>query len=554
MRLDDDSADFVPILCQSADKTRRIASDLRQTNEDLHERETTSPSSFVNGPITGNSDLHSLDGRLLARSSGAGQQHRHGDQELPVMTSRYRRQGILFALASAVSRLGGLVLVPVYTRRLTSAELGIVAITAAVAALAQIASTLSLDNAAARWLGTAESAQDARVTIATWLGIQWRSSAVCAAVIAIGAMVTTSGALRLSLVLIASANVVATPFVVLTTSFRQSARARPVILTSLVGALVSMVFSCVVVAAGFGAPGVALGTLAGSTASGLLSVRWLRPELRGARPDRERRRALLRFGLPLLPGAAAQWVSSLVDRFFVGAWWGTGEVGRYQVAQFCSAGPAIFATAFQAAWGPWAMSTMRHDDAPKRIARATHIATLIGSIVCLLYSLAAPELLPIVAPGYSRVLSDVVLLAHAHLFLTCTFAVAAGPMILGRTREVGTAMICGAVLNLALNVILIPSLALRGAAIATVVSFLSVPITIVALSRKLIVVPVPWVRVSVVLVANFALSLLGASTLRNQLFPRVMLAAVSIGIAWLIGLSAQQRQQTLSVVSHRIRK
>lgn len=492
------------------------------------------------------SALTDADDPESARPPEAETKQSEGAHEMPaVSTARYSRQGVWFALASALSRLGGLILVPVYTRRLTSPELGIVAISGAVAALAQIVSTLSLDNAAGRWLGTADSLQDARVTIATWLGVQWRSSAVCATIVTIGALLTTTGALRSSLLLIASANVAATPFVVLATSFRQWARARPVIITSLVGALVSMTISCAAVATGFGAPGVALGTLVGSAASGLLALRWLHPALSGATADRERRRALLRFGLPLLPGAAAQWVTSLVDRFFVGAFWGTGEVGRYQVAQFCAAGPAIFATAFQAAWGPWAMSTMRFENAPKRIARATHHATLAGSVICALYSLIAPELLPIVAPGYSTILPDAVLLAHAHLFLTCTFAVAAGPMILGRTREVGIAMICGAVLNLSLNAALIPSLGLRGAAVATLVSYLCVPISIVALSRKQIVVPVPWVRVSLVLAANFSLSLAGASMLTDQRGLRLVLAAVTVAIAWHVGLPAEQRLRAM---------
>lgn len=43
VRLNIDAADFVPDLRQSADKTGRIASDLRQSNEDLHVVQNTPP-------------------------------------------------------------------------------------------------------------------------------------------------------------------------------------------------------------------------------------------------------------------------------------------------------------------------------------------------------------------------------------------------------------------------------------------------------------------------------------------------------------------------------
>lgn len=70
--------------------------------------------------------------------------------------------------------------------------------------------------------------------------------------------------------------------------------------------------------------------------------------------DRSAASRLLRFGLPLVPTGLSYWVLQYVDRYFILAYRGAGELGIYAVAIRLSGLLQLLTIAFQSAWLPFA--------------------------------------------------------------------------------------------------------------------------------------------------------------------------------------------------------
>jgi O-antigen/teichoic acid export membrane protein len=404
-------------------------------------------------------------------------------RRFPKNLNGYQTQGIAFALAAAIGRFAGLALVPLYTRRLKIAELGVLAVALAASSLLQMLSSFSLDNSSARWLGIGSNRPENVVSSWFWMALPIAGivSAFCAAV----ALVAVSDEFRVCLLLVALNNVLVVPTLVASTCFRQMQNVKPVITASLLGAMASLLGAAILVAGfGFGPGAVILSTCVGSVLSSGWSVLKLRGMLARSAVSRSLCLSLLKFGFPLVPGIMGQWASALADRFILKAHHGTAEVGRYQVAQYIAAGPGLAAMAFQAVWGPWAMSLGPREDRFEKISAAIRKVALYGSLALVLYAALAPEIARLLAPNSVNLLPDAVLLSSTHVLLCLTFGFSAGPMLRGQTKRIGLAMFLGGIVNMAANLLLIGPLGLRGATIATVSAYAFVPLMLAWLTRK----------------------------------------------------------------------
>ncbi len=251
-----------------------------------------------------------------------------------------------------------------------------------------------------------------------------------------------------------------------------------------------------VVGAHKGAIGAVVGNFLGTLTVYVVLLAYRRYQL-GFQFDRGLLRAMNRFGLPLVPSALALWVINLIDRLFINGYDGQSEVGIYSLAVRIASIVVFLMTAFQLAWPAFAYS-IRDESAAKRTY--SYVLTYLLFITCwmsLALGALAPWIVDILAPkgNFARSAEAVPLLCFATAAYSGYSVLAIG---IGRMRQTQLNWIvsgAAAVVNIVLNIALIPEFGMMGAAVATLVAYLALFIGMWLRSRQVYPVAYQWRRI-----------------------------------------------------------
>ena len=211
------------------------------------------------------------------------------------------------------------------------------------------------------------------------------------------------------------------------------------------------------------------GGLAGLAAGVLATRGWIRLAF-----DRRELRTMLRFGLPLVPVAAATWVLQSIDRFFLLRFSPLSEVGLYGVGARVANLLLLLVAAFALAWSPFALDLHARDPEEERRvrARALVLAAAALGFVAVTLGVFAREIVAVVAPpAFARGWEAVALLSASVLFIGLNTVVMTGISIARRTGYFARYAFYAALVNIALNFALIPPFGMVGAAAATAMAY-----------------------------------------------------------------------------------
>jgi O-antigen/teichoic acid export membrane protein len=259
------------------------------------------------------------------------------------------------------------------------------------------------------------------------------------------------------------------------------------------------------------------------------------PPLLLRRSDKGLARAALIYGLPLVPALLSTFVLASVDRFIIQDQLGAVEVARYQVAYNIGAMPLLLIGVLNAAWLPriFALDEKRERAEVLAASRDALYSLLIPVVVGL--SVASPLLLRIWAPAEYR--PDDLLLVTACVIaavLPYTAGITASRALLahGETRWMASATLIAAVVNVALNVVLVPLHGLLGSALATFLAYCLLQRLLVTRAQS--VAPIkrtPATRVLGLVGAGLA-ALIAAAMPTNEMFLALRSVAVLACLAW----------------------
>lgn len=425
-------------------------------------------------------------------------------------------ESMIYGFAGVAARLLSIVLVPLYTRHFSPDAYGVLSLVTATMAMVTIFATLALDNSAHRWFWETESLSDRKRTIASWAWCQGTVALTFAIVLTLTAgglsqllLGDRTGAIYFQLagwaIPLAVCNKVAIGWL------RMKRRPLSTVVVTLSASGVAVLFIVLlVVVFGRGLRGVFEAQLIAAVLSALVSLALLRDWVNPRHFDGARLKEMLRYAVPLIPAGVAFWVNSMADRYFVQAYAGPTEVGLYQVGFSLAAVVALGTTAFQQAWGPFALSIHKQDDAP-----GVYAAALLGYlwIACLgasAVSILAPEALRIfTTEDYYDAWTVVPLLAFSYVMVGLTYIASVGASIAKTTAPVGVAVTVAAVVNLLLNFLLTPHWGREGAALATLVSQALVPLYLFVVTRRLFPIPYRFGTAAALLLASAAIVWVG---------------------------------------------
>ncbi len=266
------------------------------------------------------------------------------------------------------------------------------------------------------------------------------------------------------------------------------------------------------------------------------------------RPRFKRTREYLAFGVPTIPGNMSSWVVHASDRYVIGFLLGMGSVGVY-AAGFAVGHLCVVLGSVIGFVSPAALSQLHEE------GRVEEVRTILSTSLKYSLVLAIPFVFGVVALGEPvlRLLSTeeiastarvVAVLIAVSTVLQVAYVSFVQPLVLvKRTPVTARIWLAAAVLNLVLNLLLVPRIGIVGAAIGTVIAHILALVWIFARSRNILRIPVDW---------GFVAKILGASTIMWLVTSRMpamglwtTLGAVLTGIlVYLVGLMGMKAVTT----------
>ena len=444
---------------------------------------------------------------------------------------RLAKHSAIYGLGAVVSRLIGVLLLPIVTRYLTPADVGAVDTLISLTVVLVIVLRMGISMAFFRFYFDAEDDAGRTTVVRTSF---WFTMAMSTFGLVVGALLAPEIS-QLVLATDSKANLVRAALILLwaqmnyeqlTALFRVEERSVAYVAATLANVIITVVATILLVAVWHkGAVGVIAGNFTGTLAVFFVLLGYRRVQL-GLAFDRDLFRQMQRFGLPLVPSGIALWVIDLSDRLFLVRMKGLHENGLYSVGVRISTALLLVLIALRAAWPAFAFSIKDDDEAKRTYGFVLTYVLYLCCWLSLTVSLLAPWLVRLLATPKFYSASEVVPL----LVFGATAFIAFNVMSIGIGRAKKTQfnwVVTGAAaaVNIGLNFALIPPYGMIGAAISTLVAYLVMFFGMTIRAQQVFPVPYQWRRIGLAVGAAVALTVLGKS-LDVPLAGAVLLSAV----------------------------
>ncbi len=471
---------------------------------------------------------------------------------------RLGRHSAIYGIGGLVSRVIAVLLLPVYTRYLTPADYGtietLVALTFVLALLLRAGITTAFFRF---YFDATDDAGRLRVLRTSFWFTMAGGTIGLLALLALAEPISqtlfgstdSADLVRASgVALWATVN-----YEQLTALFRVEERSVAFVAASLVNVFLTIGATLLlVVVLEKGPIGVIVGNLTGTLIVYLALIGFRREQL-GLELDRGLLREMNRFGLPLVPSALFLWVTNLSDRFFLVKLADVTEAGLYSVGVRIASAMILLLTAFRMAWPAFAYSITDDGEAKRTYAYVLTYLTVITSWVALALTALAPWIVDLLASDAFAESADVVgPLAFSTVAYAAYVVITIG---VGRSRRTQFNWIvtgAGAIVNVALNLTLIPRIGMMGAAIATVAAYTTMALGMSLRAQRVYPVPYQWRRV--VTAAGVAAALAaGGAVLDGGLLVQVPLVLAYPAALAAVGFLEPRERRGLRALARRAR-
>jgi len=390
---------------------------------------------------------------------------------------RLARHSAIYGIGGLVSRILAVLLLPVYATYLRGEGFGKIETVVAFTTVLVIVLRLGISSAFFRFYFDSEDPPHRTLVVRTSF---WFTMTMATAGLVVGWVLAPEidGWLRLGndpwLVRAAFVGLWAQMnYEQLTSLFRVEERSTAFLAASLANVLITIGATLLLVVAWRKGPtGAVVGNFIGTLAVYGVLLAYRRYQL-GLQFDRGLLREMNRFGLPLVPSALALWAINFIDRIFIAHYKDQTEVGVYSVAVRISSAIVFLMVAFRLAWPAFAYSISDDREAKRTYAFVLTYLVLVCAWVSLALGALAPWLVDVLAPKpeFARAAEAVAPLAFAATAYAGYTVIAIGSGRARRTQGNWIVAAVAALVNIALNIVLIPRYGMIGAAIATLAAY-----------------------------------------------------------------------------------
>jgi O-antigen/teichoic acid export membrane protein len=476
------------------------------------------------------------------------------------------KQTLVYGLSGVAIQAVGVVTLPVYGHVFTTSQFGLLELGTVVGALALTLVDSGMASAAQRSFYDYHDDEVAarRTVIFTALSYSTAIGVLVAGTLAAASAPLSAWLLgssdRQPILLVVAASI---PLINLASLLRETMRLHfrawhYVVSSALASAVAAAASITLVVAFDQGVKGVFLGLLLGNGLAAVYGLLVVRHDIGRTFSWTELKR-MLRYGLPLVPAAAALWALAVIDRIMLEKLGSLSEVGQYAAANRVANLLLLGVTGFALAFGPYIFAMYSRDPALERTVRVQTLRYVaIGlSFSGLTLTLFSRQLLELVAPGYGQAYRAVGLLVLAVVAFGVSTIVMAGIAYARRTEYVALTTLLAAGVNIGLNFALIPPYGMIGAAIANVIAYLLLTATQYVLAQRVYRTAYEIGKLLTIVGIAAALGVVGLVQLDAVVAEiAIKLAALAAFplVLWATGIVSKQELESLREVGANLRR
>lgn len=470
------------------------------------------------------------------------------------------KHAIVFGIGSIGKELIGFILLPIYTRLLSPSDYGVLTIITTVSNLLRAFLTLGLSTSIFRFFFYSNEIRERKSLISSALIFLVLESLIIL-LIFVPFSVNSSSLLfnsseysqhlTLALITLCFSNLQIIPLALL----RAEKKSLQFGIYSLINFVVILLLRIwLVVGKNYNIYGILLADCISSVIFSALGIYLSRIYL-VKRFDLVLLRRMFVFGFPLVFSQLLSLALAQSDRFFIKHFLDTSQVGFYTLAyQIGVIVNVLLVGPFQLIWLPSSFETYKPDEENIFFSK-----TLIyfGSIVAwFAFGISAwsrEVLLVMSTPTYYWVYTIVPFIAYSYFFYGLYMVVNIGVYIKNRTQEIALLVGISALINVLLNIILIPLIGLIGAASANLSAYFAL-FTIAGLrSRKFRITNYNWTKLALLLgVSIFCLviNILLFEKIENLIF-RLLLKTAMLFVYWilLLGFKVIEKYQIRELIN-----
>jgi O-antigen/teichoic acid export membrane protein len=227
---------------------------------------------------------------------------------------------------------------------------------------------------------------------------------------------------------------------------------------------------------------------------------------------------ILKYAAPLVPASLAFWIIANSNAFFIKHYGTLEDVGIYGAATKFATVITLLTSGVQMAWRPYSMSIKDKEDSPVLFSKVYYLILLVGIFGVMAIATVMPWLIQILDPNYSEAYKYVALVSAATFLNFYYLIISVGLFIQKRTSIISYTFGIVGVVNIILNILLIPPFGVWGAVAAYLLSYLSAITFIFNRSQKLYFVPVSFLKMSL-LFLSMILSVVGIIYIQETAIP-----------------------------------
>jgi O-antigen/teichoic acid export membrane protein len=424
---------------------------------------------------------------------------------------------LTYGVGNVLVRAAAIILIPIYTRYLSTEEVGIVGLMAITTNMLAIILAFGLPPAAARFYFDYADGESTQAYFGNVLVILLTLSLPLAGVLVLlrgwwVPLVFDSTGWEMYAVLAILIAFAGLPMQLLLALWRASGRPVAYISISLARFLLTVFLIILLVRQmNKGVNGKLVGEFSATFLVGALSVLFLVRYSR-FRLSPASMRASLAFGLPLIAHGLGSWVLNASGRYFVMKLTTLAETGIFTIATQLGLVVFIVGQSFDRAWGPYFYAFAGEKDAPSSFGKlATYFFVTMTTIVLCLCVFAREILIILATRDYYESWIVIVPFAVGGLFSCLYYFPIKGLFYVKKTRVIPILTITAATVNVIGNIYLIPKLGIMGSSLATMAAYFTLLCLVLVVSQKHYRIKYrisTLVRCALLAVLTFAVSLL----------------------------------------------
>ncbi len=256
---------------------------------------------------------------------------------------------------------------------------------------------------------------------------------------------------------------------------------------------------------------------------------------------------MLRFGIPTIPASFAAVMLQLVDRPILKALTDPETVAVYSINYKLGIPMMLLVSMFDYAWRPFFLSHYEEPDAKRMFARVLTYFTMLSAGIFLLtglfieYAVRIPFIGgSLINPDYWDGMVIIPIILGGYFFHGWFTNFQAGFHITKKTEYLPIAIGAGALVNVAMNFLLIPIISYHGAAWATLGGYAVSAGILYAFTRKVYPTNYEWRRLVILIISTLAVYFAGQYLTRDMdilmgLIVRLITAVLFFGLLRVMG-------------------